>query len=462
MLEEQDRRRYLILLFDGRKLPLVGSFFFLFAVSPLLDGVVSQLPAHDLARIAQLVLLSGLVMVLPSPSKVALCIVAAEAAFVAVFHWTGGRWAWIEAAHLGLMVLVGDGLRQFFSARSARLVCSISVGAVALYLCLGLAPRWMSLVMTQVPFLPHEFFPGFSNARFFGHWVTLSLPVLVAACSQVRKRKDEALLFGLAALWVSFSLASGTRGTWVSIVAMCVMLGCCGKIGRSLSYRMLGVTCAGAVLYTAMFLAAVASPSAVGSVTGRLSKADPLSGRYELWSDAIHGILKAPLSGNGPMSFATSASQLAAHPHNIVLQLCFEWGIPLTMIVVVAVCWKWGAAVRQALDRTQHMDLAVCIALFGGVVHSMVDGVLVMPNGQTWFLLYCGFMLSRTNPRLSNETSPALEMALCRGVALACAVLLWVLLQPELQDLERWEDASLAAKAGSRYLPRFWIQGGVP
>ncbi|MBL8468073.1 O-antigen ligase family protein [Methyloversatilis discipulorum] len=462
MHEEQDGCGYLILSCEVKKLPLVGSFFFLFSVSPLLDGLGSPIPAHDLARLAQLVLFLALVFYLPPPSRIALSVVAGEFLFVAAIHSNAGRWAWIEALHLAVMIVVADGLRQSLGTGSAKRISALTAMAVAVYLCLGLLPRWTSLLFAHVAFVPHEFFPGFSNARFFGHWVTISLPVLVAASCEASTRRFAFLTAVIASLWVSFGLASGTRGTWVSVIAMCGLLAMCGNVGRRQLYRTLAVLAAGGVLYAVMFHGLVASPAQDVSVAGRLTKSNPLSGRSELWSDALFGILRAPLSGHGPMSFADSVSRIAAHPHNSLLQLCFEWGIPLAFVVVAVFSWKLSAGVRKAMRRGMHVELALCIALFGAVVHSMVDGVLVMPHGQAWFLLFCGFLLSLTDPDSSAGTLQTHDTRLRHGMSLACAAALCVLIAPELQNLTRWEDSSLASTEGGRFLPRFWIQGVVP
>jgi putative inorganic carbon (hco3(-)) transporter len=183
----------------------------------------------------------------------------------------------------------------------------------------------------------------------------------------------------------------------------------------------------------------------------------------------VRFIAENPLLGVGPMHFAYYANTVAAHPHNALLQLASEWGIPAALLftaVFAAGGLSFAGYVKrvttQADDHTALIAVALLAALTGAAAQSMVDGVLVMPVSQVTLALMCGWAVG---VYFSGKATPApcgtVEKTLCAGLILLAAggVIYGVL--PEIGHLEQREAAYLAAHPGVQLLPRFWAQGWI-
>lgn len=422
---------------------------------------------HDIQRIGQeiLVIVSAVALtssVLPTVRTI-LSVLAAV-----TFAWfTGGRWGVIEVLHLTALILLGGAwaarLRRVPEPSLLRNVVLLTVLYVGLLL-----PRWFALVFEQLSFHPQEFFTGFSNQRFFGHWVTMTLPLLVLARLRVSASGRKAWgLDALAGLWVCFSVASGTRGTWAAVAAVMVMLLLSGHVARRLSLGIVRAVLIGGFLYSAMFVLMpwllMDEVAFVG--VSRLADGASLSGRNVLWTMAWQGIRAHPFSGAGPMAFARTPNAIAAHPHNTLLQLAYEWGVPIaTVVVALATWWLW----RQWQIGRREADLlrvALVAGIVGALLQSLVDGNLVMPFSQSLFVLQCAWLASLDSvPKESVglECKRGVTVGALRIFMMGVALLQALLTEPEWSRLSAWEKQGLAHTGIDIYQPRYWIQGVVP
>jgi O-antigen ligase len=198
-------------------------------------------------------------------------------------------------------------------------------------------------------------------------------------------------------------------------------------------------------------------------VTGTVMR-DTTSDRLELWSQSLNLIQNHPIFGIGPMHFAwynhTSAS---AHPHNSVLQLMAEWGLPAALLILLIAgyglfCWlkKFNFTTTQTETK---LDRNLAIVLFFTVVtnamYSLVDGVIVMPISQVMMFTFIGLMLgfySYRNPITVTKKS-------LFKPAFACVVLitlLWSTLPEILQSANGSEKRFSMGYAASG--PRIWLE----
>lgn len=437
-----------------------------FVCAAFLYGERTDIHQHDAQRIGQLVLLGASVLTMAARGLKVSRTVCALIVLSSLAAMSAGRWGLIECFHLVslymLAMLWATRLRDM--PEPHLLACCVAL--VGTYIAL-LLPRWAALVFENLSFHPQEFFTGFSNQRFFGHWVTLSLPLLVLA-----RRRAEAcsfrsgLLHALAGLWLCFVIASGTRGTWFALLAVAFAAPLAGRAGRSMASGMAHTALIGMALYGLMFWLAPQMVSGDAGLEGlsRIAQGAALSGREVLWSLAVEGITTRPLLGMGPMMFAALPNDYAAHPHNAVLQLAYEWGIPLTFLVVAfasTVLYRQFRICRQGNDP---LRVALLMCIVGGLIQAQVDGVLVMPFSQVMFVLLCAWLASLNDGRAAQHAPGATShpSAGFRALLLLLvAAQLW-LISPELKRLEAWEEDFLQSSAKDRYFPRFWAQGFVP
>ncbi|MBC7204578.1 MAG: hypothetical protein H5U29_13895, partial [Pusillimonas sp.] len=216
-----------------KKLPLVGGFFILSSSIPFLLSAFSDWYFHDLSRLAQIVtaIISGLLLGrLPIRNSVLVWIAVACMFALAI---RAGRWGVIEALHLALLALCAKAwavrLRQVHEVHFAHFLMFPALA----YLCLILLPRWLALTLEGLSFHPDAFFFGFENPRFFGHWVTLTLPLMIYVAQSDAQRRGLRCYGSwlLVALWIAFLISSGTRGSWLSLGIVAIALPLLGKGG---------------------------------------------------------------------------------------------------------------------------------------------------------------------------------------------------------------------------------------
>ena len=523
----------------------LASAFVFFALNV---DLAPALHSHDGQRLAQLVLLalSALLMLRPggvrAPLQVwqgwpagmrAALLAALLLGLVSSIRCALPRWALLECLTFLLLILLTLGVAAAWTQPGVRreplLVAVIHVVALAYGIrsltayaaMLLLGPAHGSGSAVAHPLLAiDELFPGFSNVRFFSQIQTLLLPfLLIPAMCWGRTPVQRLLLVVVPALWWMLLVASGTRGTWVAMLAGAVFAAaCCGAAGRRwLAWQGLGLAC-GLVLHALLLvlLPLLMQPDALQSMpsglTGLRTELATLSGRDALWAAAVALIAEHPLLGIGPMQFAHQVSTIGAHPHNALLQFAVEWGVPAAVLITGAVAaagLRWLCHLRQQLLSAQPdcgtlVSVALAAAIIGAAVQSQVDGTLVMPVSQVTLALLAGWALGRSleprktgqgiAPGLAADTSKEasggrsretpgdtskvraqrLEPAPARGraeglvmrVLAALSVLgLLAAVAPEvgrLQQRELEHLQSLQPGNGPRLLPRYWTQGWIP
>lgn len=438
----------------------------LFVSAAYVYGEQTEMRPHDAQRIAQLVLtgLSALVMTtrILRVSRTSSMLIAFSG--FAALH--AGRWALIEFIHLLSLYMLAVLWAARLRHRREPHLLAFCTGLVVAYLAL-LLPRWAALVIENLNFHPQEFFTGFSNQRFFGHWVTLTLPLLVCARQHAQSSDLRSLLRELiAGLWLCFVIASGTRGSWVALLAVTLISPLAGQAGRALALGIVRSSVIALVLYGLLFWLAPTIVSGEAGLDGlsRIAEGAKLSGREVLWSLAIDGIMARPLLGAGPMMFSALPNDFAAHPHNLLLQLAYEWGIPITLLVVALASRMLYRQFRKCREDNRMLRVALLASIVGGLIQAQVDGVLVMPFGQVLFVLLCAWLASLDGGK--SEQPESMESGKrSRGFSFLLLLLVtaqfW-LVSPELTRLEEWEQETLDAAGAGLFFPRFWAQGVIP
>lgn len=412
------------------------------------------------------------ILLLPC-STMASFVVFALIGFVSAMAAEFPRWALLEWASILLFALCTvfiASLRFDSGARFDRALTAICTTACAIYLT-GCVARYAT-IFTGVGLDVWSLFEGFANIRFFGHFQTMTLPLLVLPIFYVRSVRLKICAFILLGGWWMLAIASGTRGTWLGMfIAILAVYGLCKGIGRVwVRWQIYGIML-GVAIYLLFFLVI---PQVFGldlSPVDRLPNLFGLSNREILWWAALDIIRKSPLLGAGPMHFGVTPTSIGGNPHNALLQIACEWGVPALLLlastVLGAMCKLAKSISKNANDEPEMQSMlrvALFASLIGAGVQSMVDGIIVMPYSQTLLVLMIGWSMGlycSTKPnsqKVAINGSMSVAIVSSFAVGLVC-VTIWAA-APEAIHLQEKEQAYIA-RNGGLFSPRFWLQGRI-
>ncbi len=243
---------------------------------------------------------------------------------------------------------------------------------------------------------------GFGNVRFFNQYQlwTLGLITLPLLAFDLKHTYTRRMLhIGLVAWW-AILFFSGSRGVLLASLV--------GVISTAIIYKktawpfirlqLMHIT-AGLISYVVLFqIIPNLRESAV--VTGTIMR-DTTSDRLELWKLSLELIREHPFFGVGPMNFAWYNNGISAHPHNSLLQLMAEWGLPATAIIVSLAgyglfCWikRFNTNSLQSLTKLNfNLVIVLFFTLITNAIYSLVDGVIVMPISQVMMFTIMGLAL---------------------------------------------------------------------
>lgn len=384
------------------------------------------------------------------------------------------RFAILEWATL--LLLVGMALVLGGAARRGRRTFDIwafrLVVAIAAVIVLKIMAGYLAATVLGGKLDTIMLFEGaFSNRRFFGQAASMIMPLLAYPLLRGdSSRSMRTAVFALLAVWWMLTIVSGTRGTWIALAVAATVLGACAWRASAgwLKVQMLALG-AGALMFGILF---VWLPRWIGldaSLENRLINVTTLSGREVLWSLAWTQIQFHPWLGIGPMHLAAIRNDFGAHPHNAVLQLAAEWGVPAALALILPV----AAGMLRVVARLRENEVTpnvLLVCLTGGLLaagaQSMVDGVIVVPYTQTLLVLVAGWTLGV----FFRDAAPAQGASAAgrvarRGILWLQALALAALLQgvfPEVLNRGEITEAYVAAAGNSLPLPRYWAVGWIP
>ena len=262
-------------------------------------------------------------------------------------------WALAEVA-----LLLGLILSIYWCRIGIGRIIAVDLNSLMLaLLTLGAFSLVLPLIMTGAIFTDdrpvrslYELFDGYSNRRFFSQTQSFLIPLLLLPAFINPQRFRWVALVITTLFWV-LAFAVGTRAFYLAIL---VAAGFSSFVVPAIGRQWLALQCrcavTGLVAYLAIF---VLLPSLMGfSLSSDLVRLTSLgavadsSGRVLMWSEALWLAWQHPMLGAGPMQFAGVEQQVrelskilglawhyTAHPHNTVLQLLAEFGIPFTLIL---------------------------------------------------------------------------------------------------------------------------------
>lgn len=447
-----------------------------FLVTIPVSGVwVGGWTGHDLARAAELPLMllcaaAGCTRALQLPPAAGAVVgLAGLLAAVSIAAAAQPAMALREAAlFLGMAAVaacVADG------PAGARRVARAAAAALALYAAATLLVALAAVLASAAP-SRMEMLAGYDNPRFLSHVLTAALPIALAVGldpdNGVRWRRlaHLALVAGAALAFIS----AGRATVLALVVAALAALLCHGRAAWPVAARLLAALAAGALVFAVMFLLlpVVVHGHAAPAADYSAARLGSDEARGYLWRLAWQQIESAPWFGVGPMHYAHLPNAKAAHPHNIVLQLAAEWGLPMAALASASA----GAALLRLARRLRRLPSAdprtrVGIALSVGLVAVAVDGMasgnFVMPASQVWIAVLAGLSLAWWRACGEAQRRPgAGQGRFARGLALSILTVLWLAFVPALIETRGLAQRMLDAQKlhpTERIQPRFWSSG---
>jgi len=339
----------------------------------------------------------------------------------------------------------------------------------------GVTARYASAVAMRDPLSIDVALFGYANPRFPSALHALLMPFVAAlAIDAAQRRSVRAAAFTVLALIWTINLALGTRAIWFAYGAAFGTLWllptrrCIGALARATGAAAL-VGIAGYLLLFKLLPAW----SGIGEHIAQRSLDQLMwgSNRELLIRSSVDAILGSPWLGLGPMQFAAIPGVWAAHPHNWILQLGSEWGLPALLLALYAL----GRTVRRLVAQIAPVGAsgspAAVVPLCAGLIalyYGLVDGNLVMPVSQSAAAIVFGCVLgsvgarSRTSPEAvagpRRSTAPR-RLWIAIALVAATAQLFWFTLQTLPAAMER--EATHRVYAPEMLWPRFWSDGFV-
>jgi O-antigen ligase len=262
------------------------------------------------------------------------------------------------------------------------------------------------------------------------------------------------------------AIAGGTRGTWLGMAVGGFAMLFCGPTGRRWLGWQIPAALAGCAFYWVIFseLSSLFDIHTLNPAGERLTS--NLSAREVIWQQAIEMIEARPLLGFGPMHFADIANEIAAHPHQSILQWASEWGIPSALMVgwlafrglrATALLIRVNSPSDKPVDR-----LRICLwaSLIGALAQSMVDGVIVMPYSQLWLCIIVGWLLGMHNwQRFAVRVNKVYLTCFFATLGVALIFLGYVVVSDA--PLLKANRQLYQSEFGGHFQPRFWMQGVI-
>lgn len=309
-------------------------------------------------------------------------------------------------------------------------------------------------------------FMDFANVRFFGQYQAYVLLLLTAPVFLMGlKGFWRGLVYFITANFWALQWMVGSRAVWAGFIAAMAVttLALPARRLHWLAVQVLPMVMGG-LIFVAFDATLQKTPGATpipadNSIMERSGQSN--TARLTLARSALGLVAEHPLGGVGPAQFGLHYAQTpAAHPHNSVLQLLAEYGIPVggagIVLGVLLVIHAVRQIRRRSLQQFDYTSTALGAALIMGLVDSLFSGNLIMPHSQVCLAVLAGWMLGRQRPAVRRYMPPGRERQWTLGIGLTAgaAALVSIILAAEYVALIIDMPYPPALR-----LPNFWQYG---
>lgn len=300
---------------------------------------------------------------------------------------------------------------------------------------------------------------GFDNPRFLGQFQSVLLPMLAVFllhAHEAGRRGCATLIFVVLLVQWIMIWSMGGRGVLLGFFVSYISLFFIRKEFSKLIFVQLFSAAIAYFLF--LFLFEWLPWFLEVKVIGRDVLRYGLSGRDAIWWVAIDMILHHPLLGVGPMHYSAVWNNVAAHPHQLLLLVFSEWGVPAGLLFCYLIFFylKCGFLFLRGGAATD-LDAGLWLVFVSSFVLGQVDGVLVMPYGEVWLAVIVGVAASRwkISGAYDGRAHFLIPLSLLTLLVFLCVLMFEV---PNLISKEEvfFNENSIGSP------PRFWGQGWIP
>ncbi|MDH3603149.1 MAG: O-antigen ligase family protein, partial [Candidatus Tectomicrobia bacterium] len=333
--------------------------------------VFSRLSYYDAKRLIQIGLYGALTLVLlaslalrerwlqrfsalPAPASWALGLLLAAGVLSALVGDTHDARLAYSLAEVALFAgLLGvafttTAVLSVFRKHANTIMLTVITVAIGLYVFRFLS-RYSVAISLNEPVYIDALIANFSHLRFFGQWISWTLPLVVITPMLLPARRLRYLPYIIASTWWTLLFLSGTRSTIAAMAgAMILVPLLLGRAGLKWLRLQVVSLVVGLAFYVGGFTLIATTHAKTG--IGRLAAKTPF-GRDDMWRDAWAMMQDNLLLGAGPQSYAFNLDHLASHPHNAVVQWAAEWGLPSVIVMLALIIFGFVAWVRFARQR---------------------------------------------------------------------------------------------------------------
>lgn len=391
--------------------------------------------------------------------------------------------ALLEVTHFILLSVLTIGVATWTRENRTVAAWTLVCGFTAMALAYGaqFMAGMLALLSEDSLFSIHHLFLGFSNLRFFNHVQTWTLPLLAILTLWLPKRFPLLRFLAFLALitWWLLLYLSASRGASLAI--------CGGGALTFLVFRrqsipwvrvqILSAVAALTIYYAFYHFFLLTNASVLGqALPQRLEKVFEDSARISLLRQAWQLFSGDPLLGAGPMHFAYYYNEISLHPHNVLMQLLAEWGLPATFLIGLLSLWGLSTWTKEARDSTTQNDrdtpflrVALFASFSGAALHSLVCGIVVMPLSQLLAVCVIGLMLGDhferqgVNFKSNNSANRNFDRVMSAGLGIAALLLgsLSTLTFLQSREILIQTPKYWATDTHSLPNPRFWLPGDL-
>ena len=230
------------------------------------------------------------------------------------------------------------------------------------------------------PFDIHALISGFSNVRFFNQVQVMLWPLLLLPYFLPQLCGFQRISVWLAGFHWLVLFQSEARGAILALLvaALMAMLAGPADVKKTLKTILWRSVLTGLLLWL-VFIQLL--PWLLTDELG-LNIRTSSSGRLDTWLYILKELPERWWLGYGPMSFVWAEGKPIpnAHAHNALMQILYEYGILVSLVVIVAALY-WLKALWDTRD-VDDANWVVRMSLLAGLGYSLISGVVVMPMAQ--------------------------------------------------------------------------------
>ena len=241
------------------------------------------------------------------------------------------------------------------------------------------------------------------------------------------------------------------------VVVTLVLLCCYGRESfRWLKLQLIAIG-TGLIILVMMFVSVF--PDIVSLFARNIGRNDD---RAALWKFTLDLIKKHPWLGVGPQNFSYFPNMYGSHPHNAVLLIAVEWGIPAAIIAVVLVLWGYFAWLKRSRillsENNSILIVALTASLTAGISHALVCGVTIMPMSQLFLVIVTGWIIGIYYP-IAKDVSSTVNLFPRSFLILGLFFALIAIAIGIFPTVIHMAGESSRAPVVELFMPRFWLLG---